>query len=73
MTSTALRKELCGYIRTIPERNLTALKPLLSVLAEPLFLIEPASPEECAMIDKRVKEYEKDPSCFVPRKKRKAS
>ena len=31
---------------------------------------EPASTKEVAMIDKRVKEYEKDPSSFVPRKKR---
>jgi len=31
---------------------------------------EPASPEEAAMIDKRVRTYEKDPSSFVVRKKR---
>jgi len=31
---------------------------------------EPASPEEAAMINKRVEEYEKNPSSFVPRRKR---
>ena len=33
-------------------------------------VIEPANPKEAAMIDKRVKEYEKNPSSFVPFKKR---
>jgi hypothetical protein len=54
----------------MPERYLIALKPLLKMLAESPYRIEPASPEEAAMIDKRVKEYEKNPSSFVPRKKR---
>ena len=34
-------------------------------------VIEEASSEEAAMIDKRVKEYDKDPSSFVSFKKRK--
>jgi len=58
------------YIDTMPEKSLTVIKPLLSVLAEPLYTIEPASPKEIAMIEKRVKEYEKNPASFVPRKKR---
>ena len=33
-------------------------------------VIEPASPKEAAMIDKRVMEYKKDPASFVPRRKR---
>jgi hypothetical protein len=33
MTETALRKEIIGYIETISERKLAALKPLLSELA----------------------------------------
>jgi hypothetical protein len=33
-------------------------------------VIEPASPEEASMIDERVREYERDPSSFVPRRKK---
>jgi len=29
-------------------------------------VIEPASPEEIAMVDERMKDYEKDPSSFIP-------
>lgn len=66
MTTATLRKELQCYIATMPERNLYALKPLLSVLAEPLYTIEPASPEECMMVEERVKEYhENPPGSFV--------
>ena len=72
MTAAALRRELQGYIKTMPERKLEMLKPLLSELAEPLYTIEPASPEEVKMIDRRVREYDKDPSSFVPWKKRTA-
>ena len=66
MAATVLRKEIQGYISKIPDRNLAALKPLLSMLAEPLYTIEPASPAECKRIEKRVKEYHENPSCFVP-------
>ena len=62
MTVAGLRKELHGYIDTMPEYNLTALKPLLSVLAEPLYTIEPASEEEIEMVEKRML----DTSSFVP-------
>jgi hypothetical protein len=31
-------------------------------------VIEPASPEEIAMADKRMKDYENDPSSFIPLK-----
>ena len=72
MTATVLRKELRNIIDAIPDRSLPALKPLLSHLADDYWkpVTEPASPDEVAMIDKRVKEYEKDPSSFVPRKKK---
>ena len=70
MTTAVLRKELQGYIAKMPDRNLAALKPLLSVLAEPLYIIEPASPAECKKIEKRVKEYYENPDSFVPWKKR---
>jgi len=72
VTTAVLRKELRNIIDAIPDRSLPALKPLLTHLADDYWkpVTEPASPKESAMIDKRVKEYEKDPSCFVPRKKR---
>jgi hypothetical protein len=62
MTATVLRKELHKYIDTIPARNLATLKPMLSALAEPLYVIEPANPDECAMVEKRMK----DTSVFTP-------
>jgi len=65
MNTAILRKELHGYIDTMPDRNLVALKPLLSVLAEPLYTIEPASPEEIAMIEEGMAEYRRDPSSFI--------
>ena len=52
------------------ERFDAVLKPLLSVLAEPLYTIEPATPEETKKAEKRIREYHKDPSTFVPFKKR---
>ena len=67
MTANILRKELQGYIAAMPERNLAVLKPLLSVLAEDHWkpIIEPASQEEIAMCDKRMKDYDTDPSSFA--------
>jgi hypothetical protein len=62
MTAIGLRKKLHGYIDAMPERNLAALNLLLSTLAEPLYTIEPANPEECAKVEKRMK----DKSKFVP-------
>jgi len=72
MTTTVLRKELHNIIDAIPDRSLPALKPLLTHLADDYWkpVIEPASPKEAARIDKRFREYEKDPSSFVPWKKR---
>ena len=67
MTTAVLRKELKSYIETMPERSLYALKPLLSVLSEPLYTIETdLTVEEIAMIDEGMAEYRKDPSSFVP-------
>ena len=70
MPSTALRKELQGYIARMPEYRLEVLKPLLSELAEPLYTIEPATPEESKKAERRIREYHRDPSSFVPFKKR---
>jgi hypothetical protein len=69
METTALRKEIHSRIDAMPERSLHAqapLAPLLSVLAAPLYTIEPASPEECVRVEERVREYHEDPSSFVP-------
>ena len=66
MAATALRKKLQGYIETMPEKNLVIIKPLLAALAEPLYTIEPATPEESAKAERRIREYHKDPSSFVP-------
>jgi hypothetical protein len=68
--TAGLRKEIQGYLAAMPENNLVMLRPLLAALAKPVYIIEPASPEECAMVEKRVKEYHKNPSSFVPLKKR---
>jgi hypothetical protein len=70
MTATALRKKLRGYIDTMPEKNLVVIKPLLSALAEPLYTIEPATPEESKRAERRILEYRRDPSSFIPREKR---
>ena len=40
-----------------------------AAMAEPLYTIEPATPEETKRAEKRIKEYYKDPSSFVPFKK----
>lgn len=67
MTAAVLRNELKGYIEIMPERSLYALKPLLSVLSEPLYTIETdLTAEEIAMIDEGMAEYRKNPSSFVP-------
>jgi len=68
MTTTVLRKELHTLIDTIPEQSLSVIKPLLDFLSNDYWkpVIEPASPEEIAMIDERMKDYETDPSSFAP-------
>jgi hypothetical protein len=67
MTTAVLRKELHTIIDTMPERSLPAIKPLLSYIVDDYWkpVIEPASPEEIAMADKRMKDYEKEPASFI--------
>jgi hypothetical protein len=67
MTATVLRKELHTMIDIVPDQSLPAIKPLLTYLADDYWkpVIEPASPEEIAMIDERMKDYEADPSSFI--------
>jgi len=67
-TCAVLRKELQGYIAAMPEQNLNVLKPLLFILTQPPYIIEPASPSERKRIERRVKEYRENPSSFVPLK-----
>lgn len=73
MTSAVLRKELHTMIDTLPEQSLPAIKPLLHYMNEDYWkpVIEPASPEEIEMVEERMKDYEKDPSSFVPWRRRK--
>ena len=69
MVSTVLRKELQGYIAKMPEHSLTAIRPLLLVLAKPPYTIESASQSEQKRVEKRVREYHENPASFVPLKK----
>ena len=67
MNTAVLRKELQSYIETMPERSLYALKPLLTVLSEPLYAIETdLTPEEITMINEGMAEYRANPASFVP-------
>jgi isoleucyl-tRNA synthetase len=70
MTSVVLRKELHAMIDTMPDHFIQAMTPLVTYIAEEYWkpVIEPASPQEIAMIDERMKDYEKDPSSFIPLK-----
>jgi len=73
MTTAVLRKKLHTMIDTIPDRSLPVIKPLLTYIADDYWkpVIEPASTEEIKMIKKRLKDYEADPSSFVPFRRRK--
>jgi hypothetical protein len=71
MNAAVLREELQGYIAAMPERKLEMLKPFLAEFAKPAYIIEPASPEECAMVEERVREYHENPSSFISLKSRK--
>jgi len=55
-------------IDELPERSLSAIKSLLSLLVIPTYTIEAASPQECANVEKRATEYHKKPQNFVPLK-----
>ena len=68
MTATVLRKELHTMIDTIPEQSLPVIIPLMNFLSNDYWkpIIEPATPEEAAMIDERMKDYDNDPASFSP-------
>jgi hypothetical protein len=67
MTAAVLRKEIRSIIDAMPDRSLPALKPLLTFIADEYWkpVIEPASPEEIAMCNERLKDYEKNPASFI--------
>jgi len=68
MTTAVLRNELHTMIDTLPDRSLPAIKPLLFFLANDYWkpVIEAATPEEVEMINERMKDFETDPSSFIP-------
>ena len=72
MTATASREELHTMIDIMPDHFIQAMMPLLTCIADEYWkpVIEPASPEEIAMCEERMKDYEKNPSSFVPFKRR---
>jgi hypothetical protein len=52
----------------MPDNFVRAIMPLVTCFADEYWkpVIEPASPEEKAMIDGRMEDYERDPSSFIP-------
>ena len=52
----------------MPDQFIRAMIPLVSCITDEYWkpVIEAASPEETAMIDERMKDYEADPSSFIP-------
>ena len=67
MTEVSLRSELKNFIDFMPERNLPALKPILSALSiEPVIIETDLTPEEKAIIKAGEQEYTAHPETFVP-------
>ena len=67
MATSALKNEIHALIDNMPEKNLAALRPLLSVLSEPLYAIETdLTSEEKTLINEGVKEYHDNPDSFIP-------
>jgi hypothetical protein len=50
----------------MPDRTLYVLKPLLSELAEKPYTIEAADADEIALIEESMKDYETNPSSWIP-------
>jgi len=66
MAENALRQEIHAVIDTLSERNLFALRPLLTILAEDPVVIETdLTSEEHALIAEGVKRYRERPEEFV--------
>jgi len=64
MEAVILRDELHSFIDALPDRSLSALRPLLSFLTEP-----DSTDEENAMIEESLAEYRVDPSSVTPWRK----
>ena len=63
---TSLRQEIHSMVEAIPERNLLALKPLLTVLLdEPMYIEKDLTDEEHTLIEEGVKRYREHPEDFV--------
>jgi hypothetical protein len=66
MNTAAIRQELHDYIDTLSDRNVFALKPLLSILAEPSYILETdLTEEERAIIAEGDRTFEEHPENFV--------
>jgi hypothetical protein len=64
--AATIRQELHTYIDVISDRNLYALKPILSILAEPPYILETnLTDEERAIIAEGDREFEEHPENFV--------
>ena len=68
MTTTVLRKELHSMIDTMPDQFIWAMVPLVTCITDECWkpVIETASPEEATLINERMKDYEAEPSSFIP-------
>ncbi|MCL2293248.1 MAG: hypothetical protein FWC36_00040 [Spirochaetes bacterium] len=65
--TTTLRQEIHSMVDAIPERNLSALRPLLTVLLdEPIYIETDLTDEEHALIERGCKQYREHPEDFVP-------
>ena len=54
------------YIETLSESKLQMLLPIMAELAKPQYIVETdVTPEEIAMVDERMKDYEKDPCSWI--------
>jgi hypothetical protein len=66
MTDAALRNELKKFIDFMPERNLSAVKPILVALSvDPVIIETDLTPEEKAIIEAGEREYAVHPETFV--------
>jgi hypothetical protein len=67
--SAALKQELHAAIEAMPERNLAALRPLFTVLADPIdwtpIIETDLTAEEKAIIAAGRKEYQEHPETYV--------
>jgi hypothetical protein len=64
---SAIRQEVLDYIDNISDSKLEALKPILSILADDVVVLETdLTDEERAIIARGREEYAANPDSFVP-------